>query len=275
MKAFYEDYRDISSKIFANEGLPYYFPAHWHEAFEAIWVERGVFTVGINDNIYHIKENDLMIINRNDIHYYSDETDGRSLVAIVHPDILKPYMPVEHKLISYISAEDLEKNGLDEKVPRIMRELVEINNKAEKLWYSTSAGLCIELFSYLYKYFTAEDIENTEGSEKNNNFKKLLLYLNDNIEREISLEDAAKYLNYSVWHFSRLFQEYTNRTFTSYMNELRINSSEKLLKDTDTPVSEIAMSCGFKSIRNFNREFKKYHNLTPTEYRHNSKGKSL
>ena len=88
-------------------------------------------------------------------------------------------------------------------------------------------------------------------------------YLTD----DISLEEIAKVANLSPTAFCRLFKQRTNRHFVEYLNEVRISNACKFLLETSLNVSEIAFQCGYKTLSNFNKIFKKTTGLAPKEYR--------
>ena len=67
--------------------------------------------------------------------------------------------------------------------------------------------------------------------------------------------------------FSRYFRSRTGKTFPTYLNEIRISRVCRLLAETDKPVGEIAWDCGFDSIANFQRQFKRIQGCTPKAYR--------
>ena len=57
--------------------------------------------------------------------------------------------------------------------------------------------------------------------------------------------------------------------FNKYVNLLRINKSKKMLETTAKSVTEIALECGYSSLRSFNRTFLAQEKITPTEYKKN------
>ena len=64
------------------------------------------------------------------------------------------------------------------------------------------------------------------------------------------------------------------RNFSDYINQLRIeDASERLLREQDTPIQNIALDVGYRSLSSFNRAFKQNQNCTPTEFRANNSGK--
>ena len=67
--------------------------------------------------------------------------------------------------------------------------------------------------------------------------------------------------------FCRLFKKRTSRHFISYLNDVRISKACKQLLETDLNISEIAFHCGYKTVSNFNKIFKKNIGIAPKAYR--------
>lgn len=67
--------------------------------------------------------------------------------------------------------------------------------------------------------------------------------------------------------FCRFFRHQTGRTFTRYVQELRVKEASQLLSHTDLKISTIATQVGFGTLAHFNRCFKRETGLTPSEWR--------
>ena len=65
---------------------------------------------------------------------------------------------------------------------------------------------------------------------------------------------------------SKVFKQLTGTGFIRYLNTIRITLASELLIRSDTPMTQIAFSCGFQNVRNFNRVFKEIAGCTPSEY---------
>jgi AraC family transcriptional activator of pobA len=95
----------------------------------------------------------------------------------------------------------------------------------------------------------------------------LLKYLRENFHTPISVTEAAKLVNLSPNHFCSVFKKTTGRTLIEYINLLRVNEAEKLLKENVDSIEEIACKIGFSNSTYFGRVIKKYRDMSPTDLR--------
>lgn len=98
-------------------------------------------------------------------------------------------------------------------------------------------------------------------------YRKALDYIAKNFSENINLKTAAEKIGCSYVYLSRVFSQTIGIPFTAFLNRHRVINSFELLKNTDRTITEIAYSCGFGTLRSYNREFKKCLNITPKEYR--------
>ena len=92
-------------------------------------------------------------------------------------------------------------------------------------------------------------------------------YIADHKFDAIKLEQIARALNVSKFHFCRRFKLETGLTFVEYLSRGRIEQAKLLLHNKNMRVSEIAYEVGFQSLTHFNRTFRKLVGSSPTEYR--------
>ena len=83
----------------------------------------------------------------------------------------------------------------------------------------------------------------------------------------MSLNDVAKVVNMSTFHFCKMFKKATGLTFTEYLSLVRIAKAKNLLLNPNLRVSEIAYEVGFQSLTHFNRIFRKMVGESPSQYR--------
>ena len=110
---------------------------------------------------------------------------------------------------------------------------------------------------------------NSKITSGNTLYDNILAYIQRNFMQQITISDIANACLCSNSTVSHLFKSQSGKTVNEFITELRIKQAKNLLKTTDLSISEIAIICGFDNINYFPTTFKRYTNITPTEYRHN------
>lgn len=105
-----------------------------------------------------------------------------------------------------------------------------------------------------------------------------LEYISNRYMEDIKLQTLARCCNLSETHFRRLFVEYMNMTPIEYINLVRIQQAQELIRRKQWSMEEIAERVGYTAVSTFNRNFKKIIGTSPYQYklsRDNYQGKQL
>lgn len=97
--------------------------------------------------------------------------------------------------------------------------------------------------------------------------KRVLNYINDNLDQDLSLEAIAAQAEMSQYYFCSLFKRSVGISPWKYVIEQRILRAKALLKTTRMSLSEIALRCGFANQNHLNKQFRKLVGITPKVYR--------
>ena len=101
--------------------------------------------------------------------------------------------------------------------------------------------------------------------------RKVLNFIEENLDNELSLENVAEIGNYSPFHFHRIFRGIIGETLQEYINRNRMEKSAMLLSHhKNKSLEEIFSEVGFKSNSTFSKTFKKYFGISPTDFRKKS-----
>ncbi|MGE4549673.1 MAG: helix-turn-helix domain-containing protein [Intestinibacillus sp.] len=92
-------------------------------------------------------------------------------------------------------------------------------------------------------------------------------YMERHFAEDLSLEKISAHVNLSPYYFSRQFKKYTGSTPYEFLQTTRIQQAKKLLLSSRLSVESISVKCGFNSLSNFIRAFKKDVRLTPGKFR--------
>ena len=95
---------------------------------------------------------------------------------------------------------------------------------------------------------------------------KVLAFIDSHFCEDVTLADVAGVARCHPHSLSRLFSQSLGCSFQSYLGEVRLLKAAQLLLGSDKPVTEIAFEVGYRNLSNFNRQFKKAMNYSPSEY---------
>jgi YesN/AraC family two-component response regulator len=277
---------EISSLLHTYIGVversePYFkSPFHYHPELELVHIKQGHGKRIIGDKLDTFSDGDMVFIGSNlphvwlnDEQYYKgfDSLEAKALVVYFNKELFSKsfYELKESKQINDLfnrASRGIKING---------NTKARIAGKMEKLAQKKDLDKIICVLDLINTIATSKDIEyiTNEGytgttlNAKTDRLSEVYKYITTNYYNDISLDEISKIANISANSFCRLFKQRTNRHFIEYLNEVRISNACKYLQETNLNVSEIAFQCGYKTLSNFNKIFKKTTCLSPNEYR--------
>lgn len=95
----------------------------------------------------------------------------------------------------------------------------------------------------------------------------ILQYINHNYQENLKLNTIAHLFGYNSSYLGKVFSKETGKNFNSYIDEVRIENSKKLLLNNDYKVYEVAQLVGYPNVDYFHKKFKKYVGISPAEYK--------
>lgn len=251
---------------------------HWHECIEVCLVKQGSGIHYIGGENFVFKENDVFIIKPREIHLAYNDRDVIMQVLLFDPSLLysgskysfeMEYLNVFMEAgISYIPK--LEKDSPFHS--NIIEALLEMENEylSKKNGYQLMIKSLLLKLSLLLKRYADlhEDKEKLEGKIGNyNRMKPVLDYIENNFRNPLKLIDLAKLANMSESNLSIVFKKTMGISPIDYLIRARIVKASELLMGTEMKIIDIALECGFSSITNFIKSFKKYTGALPKDYR--------
>ncbi len=250
---------------------------HFHPEYELVLNLKSNGTRIIGDSVELFDRYDLVLIGGNIPHswnYYRNENA----------------VPEKHGIMLHFRRDSLgeaflsqfemqEVKALLDQAERGICFSVEDARKAEKLLVAginnTGIAKMIEFFSLLKLLISSEkkvslcseNYRQDYDATGNKRMAEVYSYIRENYFRPISLEKISKIANMSPFTFSRIFKKNCGTGFVEYLNKVRTDRACYLLRESDYQVNDIAIECGFGSISNFNKQFRKTEGIAPTDYR--------
>lgn len=249
------------------------YATHHHSAVEVIICIDQPYNVTVSNQFFTLQPGDILIIPPHLLHSLEGSKTGSRFISLFNIDMLNDFsdfkilMPT--LLTPYLLNHDLTPQIYD-KVYKIFMKIIDYYFSNKIMWELSIYSKILELFALLGQYqygTTLHDSKLDKSSSENfEKFATLLSYINSHYATELDLEQAAALVGFSKFHFSRLFKEFTNCTFYDYLSQTRIQAAKRLLS-TNTSITDIAFQTGFNSLSSFCRCFKKYTDLSPSQYR--------
>ena len=271
---------DKSFVLFRETGKYFPCPWHFHPEYELVLVLRSTGRRMVGDHIGYFDEGDLVFMGSgiphvwiNDQQYMAGEAGIEADAIVIHfskcflGDKFLDIPEMENfKNVLNLSSRGLTYHGETKvKINVIMKEMLNMNGLKR-------LSALFNIFDLLANSAEYETLASPSYTQKNelkasDRFYKVTEYIIQNFDKEISLPEVASIANMSVTTFCHFFKIHYRVTFVEYLNTIRIGYACKMLTGEEHNIVEIAFRSGFKNLGNFNRQFKRFKNMTPSEYR--------
>ena len=249
---FYEFEHFGTSEHFCKEyGENFTYPNHLHQSYELVMSLEGSMTVNIDDISYIITPGEAVLIFPHQLHSMSGEK-CRHMLCIFSPEIVKEYSSRTWDKLPRCNKFTLNKYLTEE-----------INNLTDTSSKTRIKGLLYTVCSE----FDEDAAYVSRRSGSHNLLYRIFEYVENNYNRDFSLENIASDMGFSYHYISRYFRNSVGITLNTYINMYRISKACYMLNNSNCTVIQCAMECGYSSLRSFNRNFKAHTGTTPMEYK--------
>ena len=255
------------------------YPIHCHDIMELNFVENaaGARRV-VGDSSEVIGDCDLVLITSSDLEHVWEQHKCKSddihevtvQFYIYFEDEHTPFRTNPYKSIYRMMMR--AKRGLAFRMSAIMTiypRLVKLASIDDKF---LMAHELIYILHELSKFDDAYELASStfakvEVSSESRRVLKVKEFINTHMNDELRLEQLANLVGMAPTAFSRFFKLRTGKNLSEYIVDIRLGQAARLLVDTADSVSEICWNCGFNTLSNFNRLFRKRKGCSPTEFR--------
>ena len=263
--------------LYARYKTEFNFPVHYHEEYELNFIEnaKGVRRV-VGSSMEEIDNLELVLVGPNIPHaWFTYKCKSESIFEVTiqfHRDLFHEIFLKRNQLNFIRSLFERSLKGVSFSRRTIERVAPRLKELAAKEGFDS----VLELMGILHDLSLSPDSRtlsddvtyNTELIYNDSQrVEKVVDFINEHFGRTIRLAEAADLVEMAETAFSRFFKAKTGITFVDYLNDIRIGHASRLLIDTTSPIAEIAQECGFTSLTNFNRIFKKRKGLVPKDFR--------
>jgi AraC-like DNA-binding protein len=252
----------------------FYDKLHQHDEIQISLIEKGTGTLLVGDTISSYVENDIFILGSNLPHAFKSDknvTEKSKMLTLFFTETSfgESFFELnELAEINYLFSKSLQGLNLISNRTEIIKNFLKLKNasKLERfILFLNILKMAADASSNpLSTFVGTKKYSDIEGKRMRNVFDFTI----ENANQKISLDHISNVANMTKNAFCKYFKKRTNKTYVSFLTEVRIENACKLLKsDKDLSVNEIAYQVGFNNISNFNRKFKEVKKMTPISYR--------
>lgn len=269
---------DCSFKIAQHSSNHFLNVWHYHPELELVLIEKSTGTRFVGDSIQKFQEGEVVLLGKNLPHMwlnnkvYFDKTTQKKAQAIsIHfkDDFLgKDFynLPEMHFINSLFlrARKGLVFKELPQSLKNNITKLLQLEGFERTLSF---LNILYELSLYNAEILASEGFILSLDRVDNSRLFEIHKYVVTNFHKTIRVEELAEICGMEPSSFSRFFKRMYQKTFTRYVNELRIGYACKLLIQDKQKISTICYECGFNNLSNFNRQFKLIKGYSPGEYK--------
>lgn len=253
------------------------FPLHYHDEVELNFIKnaRGTKRI-IGDHVEEIGDNELVLVGPGMPHGWFGSGFKKNQIEEITIQFHKDFFDekfLQKNQLSFI------RNMLRRSLRGILfstETTLRLEPRIYGLGKKQGFDSVLELMSIMHDLSISRDFRilsdsgfsDTEVFSYNSRrIEKVMEFIHTSFNKQISLGEAAKIASMTELAFSRFFKLRTGMTFIDCLTEVRLGHASRMLISTTKTIAEIAYSCGFNNISNFNRIFRKKKGCTPRELR--------
>ena len=236
-------------------GLP-----NWHENIELLYCTGGKGAVQCGPERHDFVQGDMFVVNADTPHSVCSE--GSVLYRCL---IIDNSFCTENGIpISTLYFQPMIR---DENMGQLFRQVSNAYENYDENNVCAVADIrcaVLQLLRALCYSYTVERPSQT-GTAANIHVKEAMVYLRQNLSKQIGLDDISAYVGISKYHLSREFKMFTGKTIVQTLNMMRCTEAKSMIEN-GIGVSTAAMSCGFENLSYFSRAFKKVFGRLPSSF---------
>ncbi|UPZ34742.1 AraC family transcriptional regulator [Sphingobacterium sp. PCS056] len=255
-------------------------PLHFHELCELVLILESYGKRVVGNHVDSFNAGDLVLMGpniphiwRNDDIFLNPQHDERARAIVLYfpADFLLRLTDDQATISAMQQFIKRSKRGLRFHGQTLEKATELIKSLAQKKSFSRITGF-LNLIELLHQANECENLA-SEGykpsfsEQETNRINNVYIYVMQNFSEEVSLGVAAELVNMTPNAFCRFFKRHTQKSFSKFVNEMRIGHACKLLMNKQLSISEICYQSGYQNLTNFNKFFKTIMQKSPREYR--------
>jgi len=239
--------------------------AHFHDEHELYYLAEGNTKYFVGNEIFSLNAGDMIFIPKGVFHKTVSEDESnveRMLFVFDESFVGKDYS----EYISELTENKHIRLSADRlcKIQDIIYKIEKESLKKEKAYIEMYKLYLRQMLIYISRYRLNPGADQTSASLQF--IQDIAKYISENYDHDLSLGTLSKKYSISPNHLSRQFKKLTGVGLSEYINIMRITAAEKLLANTNMPITAVATRCGFNDSNYFASVFKQIKGITPKKY---------
>ncbi|GAA0839884.1 AraC family transcriptional regulator [Bifidobacterium pullorum subsp. gallinarum] len=243
---------------------------HWHHALELNYIRSGIGFILINGMKLPFQQGDIIFINSNDLHRAYETENLVMDVIMFEPSLLSIDLKFDPDLMApFRSLGNVDRQSpVHDELARLLRRMMDENEARGTSYMSLIRSDLIRFLSLANRHLSTPIQENRPIKGRGMHaLKEVLRTMELHLDYGWTLQELSDLTHLSPSRFSALFQQAVGTSPHHYLIQLRLTHAVHLLETTDQKIIEIAETCGFRNLSNFNRLFKQHVGTSPSEIR--------
>lgn len=258
----------------STRGLHYEFPLHVHIFYEIYLLVRGSVNILVEDEIYHLNENDLLLVPPGCMHQslLCKDAAYERINLWIKEEALEKLDTKDVKLSGCLTKENIRSNFLipghtnENKLIRTAIEQLEILQIEPRFAREVSIQDFLRQI-FIYAYHSCNSGMSTQTQVLHNPLVSAAIHeIGKNFSAPITLESISSALYVSKYHLAHTFKQHMGISVHQYIIDLRLAKAKQMI-NTRMNMGEICDACGFSNYSNFYKLFKARMGISPTQYR--------
>lgn len=264
-----------------------------NEYYSIVLIEKGSCIIKIGNSVYPVTAPAILSINEVEKLEFIQQENLYGKIIYFHPKViniafdfevvqkgydflantteqqdfflLNPFIDRQDGAKGILAIGPIIASHFNRLICNLSEELTEQNNK---FWPCRSRSFLLEILCLLSKIFLEPNSINeiTFISDEQDHYS-LLLYIHTQYSKKLTLKELCGQFHTNRTTLQERFLRLTGKSIMVYLQELRLQISSTMLRDTTIPISEIAKRTGYSDLNHFSRSFRLKMGLSPSDYR--------
>ena len=254
-------YERRNEDVFAGIICDHPFPSHVHDVVEIVCLLSGIIDMTVAGKKLRLLPGDVAIAFPVVPHSYDAVSeDANGLTLIFSPDTIIEFYHTFRTMRPLTPLLPASEQAAE--LAAIIRGFLNVATKDQN--NSLKLGYLHLFLSYLFSCLPMNPVDKRARSGMS---FQVLQYISEHFTEPLTLESTAHALGISRIHLSHIFSQQLHINFRQYINTLRIDRAQTLLRNPGYSISQIAYQCGYGNQRTFHRAFMSQCGMTPNRFR--------